>query len=204
MAPNLFLFFVIAIAAASVAVGVARNRTFRRKELLHQRLARQLGIKVAYQSERDFDLFGTYQGYPLRIEAVTLHPDRPGASPLLVVKASMPMVNPNLKSLRIAREQEEFPRLNRYRKLDRPIHLDHGIAPWLEITTNDPMFSGLILSEDVKISLFEAFNPLETGLVYLQDEELSFMMPYLLITEERVNQCIRMVDLLVEIKNQLN
>lgn len=204
MAPNVFFWVAILIAAGSVAVGVTRNRRFRRKERLHQQMAEQLGLKVAYLNEKDFNLFGNYQDYALRLEAVELRPDRADSQPLTVLKASIPMVNPNRKALRVVRENDAYPRLNRHLSLDRPISLDHHIAPWLQLTTNDVMFSGIILSEDVKISLFEVFNQFEVALLSLYDEELAFFAPLFLTNEAGLKKWQRAVDLLVEIKDELN
>ncbi len=201
MSPNWFLVVASLIAAGSVAVGVVRNRRFRRKERLHQQLAQRLGLKVAYLNERDFDLFGPYRSYSLRIEAFSL-PD--GKQRLDLVKVSLPMVNPSLKALRIIRVHEHYPRLSEHRRIDRPVVLDHQIAPWLEITTNDAAFAGLILSEDVKISLYDVFNRLETGLLYLQDEELTLLSPHLITEPERLEAYQRIADLLADMKDELN
>lgn len=202
MSSTWFLWLVGLLALGSVLVGVLRNRRFRRKEKRHQALAAELGLQIAYLHERDFNLYGEHRGYPLRIEGTQL--SLPGAQTARpVVKCTLPMVNPNRKGLRILRAHPEYPDVAAYQALDRPQAVRHQVADWLEITTNDLMFAGLILSEEVKISLYDAFHRLETGLLLLQDEELAFFTPELLLDDETTERYRRIVALLCDMKDEL-
>lgn len=204
MSSTWFLLLVVLLAIGSIIVGMVRNRRFRRKELLHRQLASKYQLQVAYLNERDFSLYGGYRGYPLRLEAMILRsPQEKDKDGQPVVKISLPMVNPTLKILRIVRPSEQHPKLSTHGQMDRPQVLRHEIAPWLDITTNDPMFTGLILSEDVKISLFDVFNRLESGLLLLQDEELSFLTPELLLDTAVIDRYDRIIALLCDMKDEL-
>lgn len=204
MSSTWFLFLVIILAVGSITVGVVRNRRFRRKEELHRQLASQYQLQVAYLNERDFSLYGEHRGYPLRLEALLLRsPQEKDKDGQTVVKISLPMINPTLKILRIARPSEEHPKLSHYGQMDRPQTVRHEIAPWLDITTNDLMFTGLVLSEDVKISLFDVFNRLKSGLVLIQDEELSFFTPELLTDAAVIDHYERIIALLCDMKDEL-
>ncbi|MEM9987321.1 MAG: hypothetical protein AAF804_19685 [Bacteroidota bacterium] len=204
MPPILTLILVTLLFSTAIIIGVSRNRRFRRKELLHLELAEELGLKVAYLNDRDFDLFGEYRGYPLQIEPIALPEKAKAKHQTFYIRVSLPMVNPNLKSLRIVKAGKEPEPLDTHRPIDRPIGINPEIAPWLELSTNDAMFSGLILSDDIKISLFEVFRPLESGLVFLQDEELTALLPFLISSKESLNQVKAMTDLLADMKDQLN
>jgi len=198
-----FLILITLLAVGSIAVGVIRNRRFRKKELLHQELAKKLGLQVAYLNERDFNLFGTYREYALRIEAVPIVPIGATKGPT-ALKLSLPMTNPNLKSLRVGKHSSQYPELSEYRLIDRPAAFPHKVADWLEITTNDLMFSSLLLSDDVKISLYEVLKPLPAALLYVQDEELALITPLLLTEEDRLTEMKQMADLLCDMKDELN
>ena len=166
MPPILTLILVSLLFSTAIIIGVSRNRRFRRKERLHQELAAELGLKVAYMNERDFDLFGEYRGYPLQIEPLALPEKAKAKNQNFYIRISLPMVNPNLKSLRIVKSGSESGPLDSYRIIDRPLRINPEIAPWLELSTNDAMFSGLIVSDDIKISLFEVLQPLDSGLIF--------------------------------------
>ena len=198
-----FILVISALTLGSVAVGVIRNRRFRLKELLHQKLAKKLGLQVAYLNERDFNLFGTYREYALRIEAfpILLPGEKQGP---MGVKLSLPMTNPNLKSLRIGKDSDLHPELSQYRLIDRPTAFPHEVAPWLKITTNDLMFASLLLADDVKITLYEVFKPLSGALLYVQDEELAFITPRLLTEPEALQELQSVADLLCDMKDELN
>jgi hypothetical protein len=202
MSSTWFLILMVSLAAACVAIGVVRNRRYSRKEAQHRALATEYGLQIAYLNERDFSLYGHHRGYRLRIEAGSLSlPAQKKGQP--VVRISLPMVNPNLKSLRILRESPAFPAFHAHGRIDRPLSLPEKVAPWLEITTNDSMFAGIILSEDVKISLFDVFNRLDTGLLLLQDEALTFITPELLLSEAVSEHYRRIITLLCDMKDEL-
>ena len=202
MSSTWFLLLIVLLAVGFILVGVIRNRRFRRKEDLHRRLASQYQLQIAYLNERDFSLYGEHRGYALRIEALTLRApqEKEGQT---VIQVSLPMVNPTRKIVRIVKPSEQHPKLSQHGRMDRPQTVRQEIAPWLAITTNDLMFTGLILSEDVKISLFDVFNRLESGLLLLQDEQLAFYSPELLSEPEATDRFERIIALLCDMKDEL-
>ena len=199
-----FWFVILAslLALGSIWVGFSRNRRFRRKENLHRELGRRHGLRLAYQSERDLTLFGTYRGYPLRIEAVPVRLN--GEVVTTALQCSLPMVNPTRKALRIAKRSPALPAWDQVAVIDRPIHFRHDLGDWLEIQTNDFLFASRILSDNVKISLFEAFKPLEGAVLYVEDAALAFLSPQLMTTPEAQAQVQKAIDLLADMKDELN
>ncbi|TAE56067.1 MAG: hypothetical protein EAZ89_05055 [Bacteroidetes bacterium] len=202
MGSELFLLLVILLAIGSVGVGFVRNRNFRRKEALHQALADAYHLQIAYANELNFTIFGQHREYPVQIDVARLHV-RGKREARYCLKISLPMTNPNRKSLRISRRNPDWSEFDGLAVIDRPFVVRHGISNWLEILTNDMIFSSLILSEDIKITLFEVFNPLEAGLLCIHDEELSFYYPGLLDSQEQHIHSGKILELLCDIKDEL-
>ncbi|MEO1806199.1 MAG: hypothetical protein AAFU33_15390 [Bacteroidota bacterium] len=198
-----FIIVMSILAIASVTAAIIRNRNFRKKEKLHEGLGETYGLSLAYASERSFTLFGTYQDYSLRIEPVEL-PNRSRETILEALKISIPMVNPQRKLFRAIKPLEELPHLDIIADLDQPSFVRHDLGEWLQITTNDLLFASLILSDDIKISLYDTFNKIDAGLVYIEDEELAFIFPELLTDPEQIASIEKMIQLIVDIKDELN
>lgn len=198
-----FIILAVLLAGISITVGVVRNRRHQFKERLHQSVATALSLNLAYAAPRDYQIYGTHREYPIQIEAMNLA--RPGAKePDWYTKISIPMVNPRRKMIRITRRNDAYEALERLVQVGKPTSVGHDLADWMDIQTNDLMFSSLILTENVKISLFQAFQPLAAGLCYIEDEELAFVMPGLLEAESQVQPCIHAASLLADIKDELN
>ncbi|MDX1909370.1 MAG: hypothetical protein SF053_20190 [Bacteroidia bacterium] len=198
---------VLCIAAVLLAGGgwwiYQRGQTFLQDEVRHQKLAQQLGVQLAWQSLREYTIFGTYRGYQIAIQPV-IYPVAGMSRLWMGTRILLPMINPNRRALRISRHLVEHRVLERIAPLDKPLYFSHQIAPWLEITTNDMMFSSLILSEEIKITLYEVFSRLEAGVACIYDEELCFVMPGLIRHEEAADLCLRALNLLCDIKDELN
>lgn len=204
MGSTIFLIVVSILAVVSVTAAIIRNRNFKKKQRLHQHLESKYGLSLAYASENSFTLFGKYQDYKLRIEPIEI-PDRMRETLLDGLKISIPMVNPQRKLFRILRKEEGLPHLNLIAALDHPSFVPHDLGKWLEITTNDLVFASLILSDDIKISIYDTFNKLDTGgVLYIEDEELAFILPELLVDEEQLPIIEKMINLVVEVKDELN
>jgi hypothetical protein len=201
--PNIWMWsIVIVLALASIGVGVVRNLRFRREQNLHRKLARRLGLRMAFADTRDFTLFGTYREYPLRIEAVSLSSEK-AKSHQMALKLSLPMVNPNLKALRIARRSPEYPLLDSTATVFKRLEVAHGIADWMEIETNDMLFAHYVLTDDIKMDLVVFMKPLEAVVVYIQDEELACLLPGKVNTYDLAH-IQAAADLLCNIKEVLN
>ncbi|MCI4670182.1 MAG: hypothetical protein MRZ79_18745 [Bacteroidia bacterium] len=198
-----FIPIAVLLIGGAFVIGMLRNRKFDQIQKLHKQLSVQLGLSLSYLNHRDFTIFGKYQSYQLRIETVEL-PSSDGSSKLTAVKCSIPMVNPQLKVLRIEKKEESFEYFNHIAAITRPISMPHNIGEWLNITTNDMMFASILLSDDLKISIFENLNPLKNSIVFIEGEELAFIGLELIEDESRIELYKKGVELLVEIKNELN
>ena len=158
-------------------------------------------MQVAYLNARSFTIFGSYRGYTIHLEATPISSSE--GKPTYGVKSFIPMVNPNRKALRIRKKDATPHGLDQIAIIDRPVQLANGMGGEMEMLTNDLLFSGLILSDDVKISLYEVFQLSQDGLLYLYDNELAFLSPNLINTREQIEAWKRIVDLLCDMKDEL-
>jgi hypothetical protein len=203
MLANWAFFLLLLLTILSLLLFAFRQRRFHRRQALLQKLSEDHGLQLAFMNHRSFQIFGQTRNYPVQIEAILL--SSPGVKrPSYGLQLTLPMTNPNRKAFRVGKGEASAPALQTTAVIDRPIQLDHGIAEWLSIQTNDAMFSGLILSDDVKISLFELFQPMEAGLLYVYDETLRFVVPRLLETEDQLTSLSKGLHLLCDIKDELN
>lgn len=198
-----FIPVAVFLIGGAFVVGMLRNRKFDRIENLHKSLARQLGLSISYLNQKDFTLFGKYRGYKVRIEGIKL-PSEDRTETLPAIKCSVQMVNPQLKCLRVEKKAESFSYFNKLAFIPRPFNMNHNIGDWLSITTNDMMFASILLSDDLKISLFETFNPVENAILYIEGEEMVFLGLDLMEEQDRVNYYAGVLDLLADIKDDLN
>ena len=201
--PNAWMWtVVIVLTVFSIGFGVYRNLRFRRIQMLHNRIANDIGLKLVYADARNFTLFGDFRSYPVRMEPISLVSDT--KNPHWGIKISIPMVNPTLKALRIAKSSPSYPYLEQVGKVFRPVEVPHKIADELRIETNDFMFCHLILSDDVKMDLVVLFKALEAGVVYLQDDELSCVLPDLIRDQPHLQIYHTALELLCNMKDELN
>ncbi|RMG56952.1 MAG: hypothetical protein D6722_25610, partial [Bacteroidetes bacterium] len=151
----------------------------------------------------DFTLFGRHRGYPLRIEPAPARPNLPPGQHDLI-KVSIPMTNPNRKALMIHRSELSDPDLLTWSTLDRPVRIAQDLGEAYQVLTNDPMFAGIILSDDVKISIYELFKNPEAGLLLIEDESLLYLYRHFLTKDSRATHLSQAVALLCDIKDELN
>ncbi|GAB4405362.1 MAG: hypothetical protein OHK0039_06280 [Bacteroidia bacterium] len=199
----LFVSVLTVLTLGSVMVGVLRNRRFRHRQELHEVFAEAHSMQVAYMNHRQFTFFGSYRGYNLRIEPVSPQPlDAAGSKDWTYF--TIPVVNPNLRWFRILKSSPELPDMDQWSVNPKATAVQHDLGDWLGIRTNDPMFSHLILSQDVKISIFKAFRRLPAAVLYIEDEELVFVCPLLLTHEAGPAIFHDIVELMADIKDELN
>ncbi|MEM7658014.1 MAG: hypothetical protein AAF399_17950 [Bacteroidota bacterium] len=178
-------------------------RRYNIQQGLHAHLATLHGIQLAYVSPRSFQMFGEYRGYPLQMEAVGLpYLNRKGMR--YGFQLMLPMINPNRMALRISKGEAELPFLTQLAPIEKPMALDHGIADWLSIHTNDPMFAGLVLTDDVKITVYEVFRDVPGGVLFMYDEALAMFIPELLNQKSQLKTLGKAVQLLCDMKDELN
>lgn len=179
-----------------------RYRQRKKLENLHMGFARERGLKTAYLNPKDMQIYGHYREYPVQITADTLAHSSTVARNVL--KVSLPMINPNRKCLRISVGGIDYPEFDRLVVLDRPIQVQHDLGDWLRMESNDIFFTSLILTDDIKISLYELFKEREALLLYIQDDELAMISPTLLFTASDQAFLGKQLDILCDIKDELN
>lgn len=171
-------------------------------EKLHQRLGSEHDLQVAYLNSKAFTIFGSYRTYSVHIEALTLSDS--ASKSIQGIKCQLPMTNPNRKALRIAHFGSKSEHLNQIALIDKPVVIKHGFGDNIEVLTNDLLFSGIILSDDVKISLYEVLKEVDSALLYLYDAELAFIWPKSLGEENELSHWSKIINLLCDMKDELN
>ena len=198
----IILFSLIALGV--VLTGVIRNRNFSRKEKLHQQFSQKNDLQLAYIHERQFNMYGNYRGYPVLIESFSVALPTNKKNVLSAVRFSIPVTNPMRKCIKAEKGFDLYPHLALLAPLDKGISVKHGMGDDITMATNDMLFSSRVLSEEVRISIYDAFKDQEAGILYLQDENLSFATPRLLVQEDCLPSWQKMLDLLCDIKDELN
>lgn len=194
---------ILVVGSIPVAVWAVRSYQKRKKaERLHEDFAREHGLKMAYLQPEDVQIYGHYRDYPAKITTETL----PHSSTELrtVLKVVLPMINPNRKCLRISVDSLDYPEFDRLVVLDRPIKVQHDLGEWLRMESNDLFFSSLILTDDIKISLYEIFKDRPAVLLYIQDDELALISPTLLRDRPDAVYIDKQLNVLCDIKDELN
>ncbi|MDX2245508.1 MAG: hypothetical protein SF052_01930 [Bacteroidia bacterium] len=162
----------LVFAGALVIWGLSTHRKFTQLENLHREFARKMSLHIAYTHEKDFTIFGRFRDYPVKVT-----PFDKFTKPACLC-FSIPMINPNLKWLKISKNLSG--KLDDLTQNDKSIIVNHPLSQDIRIETNDLMFSGLILSENVKISLHDTFKDLTEGLLYIEGETMNFILPRML------------------------
>lgn len=198
-----FIILAIVLTIGTVAIGVIRNRRFKAVEDLHESLGKRLDLDMAYASPKDYTLFGNHRDYSIKIFPINVA--LPGTNePKWFTKVVIPMVNPVRKMLRVSRRSSQYSELENLVQVARVDSVSHDLAPWLDIQTNDLMFSSIVLSENVKISIHQVFNQLVSGLLYIDDDELAIMIPGLIHSQEEPEIVYLGAQALCDMKDELN
>lgn len=185
----------------AVAVGVWRNRRYQTLKELHEAMAERLGLNLAFQFARNYRMFGKYRGYQASVFAIEIKQDQ-ATQPQYATKLQLEMKNPNQKCLRMyPKEENDFVRLF---PMEQASPVQHDASNWLTIDSNDLFLTSLILSEDVKISMGVFFKAQPDAIVYLQDDELACILPGLLEEPVQLEAYQTALDLLCDIKDELN
>lgn len=198
-----FIILAVILTIVTIAIGMIRNRRFKALEDLHASLGKRLHLDIAYASPKSYTLFGTHREYPIKIQPINLA--LPGTNePKWFTKVMIPMVNPVRKMLRISRRSPYFSELENLVHVARVDSVSHDLEPWLDIQTNDLMFSSIVLSENVKISIHQVFSQLVSGLLYIEDDELSIILPGPIGSEKDMELAYLGAETLCDMKDELN
>ncbi|MEL7530543.1 MAG: hypothetical protein AAFN10_04510 [Bacteroidota bacterium] len=188
---------IIIVILTAIIVGYRRHRRYGRWEMLHQRFAKRRSLKVNFIHQDNFQFYGSYRDYKVVIKPEMI-------DEVLFSSFAIEMINPNRKALRIAKKSESAPTLDSKAVIDHPFKIKHDIGKWLIMETNDLVFSSLVLSDDIRISLHEIFSAHNAALLYIYDEELALLVPKTLDREEDIIPYEKALELLCDIKDELN
>ncbi|MEZ4774687.1 MAG: hypothetical protein R3D00_15995 [Bacteroidia bacterium] len=193
--PIVFVVCIVVVVALVIA-GLSLQRKFTQKENLHRELARRLSLHIAYTSEKDFTIFGRFRDYPVKVI-----PFDKIVKPACLC-FSVPMINPNLKWLKISKNLSE--NLEAITQNDKSIQVNHDLDTDIRIETNDMMFSGLLLSENVKISIHDTFKEVTEAILYIDGENMNFVMPRQIKAEQDILLSTKIIHLMCDMKDELN
>lgn len=200
--PNyLMLVLILLITGITIFIGVYRNRRFVRWQKKHEAFANKLGLKIAYSNPKAYKIFGKRGPYELFIEPIQLS-DKEESD--WATRITFPMQNPNLKALRIIKYNGQFPEFDNFGRIDRPTDIPYKIGEGIKIETNDPLFSHLVLTDDIKMDIAVAFKKLDTSAVYIYADELSAVIPSLIHESSDKEIYHSHLELLFNIKEELN
>jgi hypothetical protein len=188
---------VLGVLATAVSVGVYRHRRFNRWENLHKAFAHNRNLQHNFQHQKRFHHYGSYRDYQVEVKPNQLNE-------VCFTRFSVAMINPNRKALRIAKKDPAFTALDTLAPIDHPFQIHHDLGDWLLMETNDLLFSSLLLSDDIKISLYEIMKPIPAGLLFIHDEEMVLLCPLVMNQREDLAYFDKALDLLCDIKDELN
>lgn len=197
MGTTITFIIIIAVILTASIIGYRRHQRYARWEKLHQRFATRKSLTLNFIHQNDFQFYGSYRDYKVNIKPEVI-------DERLFSAFTIEMINPNRKALRISKQHEAFPSLDQKAVIDNPFPIKHDIGKWLVMQTNDLMFSSLVLSDDIQISLHEIFSAYEAALLYIYDEELSLLVPKTLDREEDIALYEKALEVLCDIKDELN
>ncbi|MCB0837499.1 MAG: hypothetical protein KDD63_02855, partial [Bacteroidetes bacterium] len=198
MSGSLIFLFIAITLVGGLIYGVRQYRRFRFIENMHRNLAEKTGLHPAYLNERSFNIFGSYRGYPLKITPFMI------VKQSLAVRFTIPMINPNLKWFSASKNLEAIPGFDQVTFHDKASDISQDIDPQIKIRSNDMIFSSLILSDNVKISIFEAFKDIPSGLLVIEDKEMYFILPGKIDNDVKISQSEKIINLMCDMKDELN
>ena len=175
---------------------IIHHRRFLKREALHRELASDLTLHIAYTGHREFTIFGKFRDYQVKI----IPYDR--ISGFDMTQYLIPMINPNLKWLKISKNpQQAMPEISSH---DKAMVVKHDISKEISIETNDMVFSSLILSDNVKISIHDTFKNLEAGQLFIEGDVMAFVSPYPLRNSIDIQDGEKIINLMCDMKDELN
>ena len=186
------------VLIGALAYGVKQYRRFKYIEKVHRDFAEKIGLHPVYVNESNFNIFGSYRTYPLRV------------IPHMIVKQSpatqiiIPMTNPNLKWMRIGKNLQAVSGFEQVSQHDKASPVTHQIDSSIEIASNDMIFSSLILSDNVKISIFEAFQDFQSAMLAIDGDMMFFITPGRIEKEDYIPKLEKAINLMCDIKDELN
>lgn len=186
---------------ASLGIGIWRHRLFRYKERLHHQLAADLGLQVVYTREDSFRIFGHIKGYHLSVYPVVLR-DAKGKPTQPAIQLSIPMTNPQRKGWRVLKSHPDYPAYAQLGQPNRPMRVAQEL-PGLEISSNDLLFSSVVLSDDLKINIHNLFKQLPAAVLFIEDETLACYLPGHAVRPEVCQWVKEAAAILVDIKEEL-
>ncbi|MEM6631754.1 MAG: hypothetical protein AAF694_18915 [Bacteroidota bacterium] len=189
------------MALIVIAIGVSRNRSFKKKHDLFQKFAEENSLGLAFHNPFNFRFYGNDPKNTVRIE-----PYRGLVSGSNSVKGTiftLSLINPELKTLKIFKLHEEYPWLSNLLPIDNAIQIKNNLGEKVQIQTNDMLFSSFLLSQDIIIDLGVLFNRIDAGVIYIYGDELGCIIPYFVYEEGMYNTWGKVLDLLLNLKAEL-
>ena len=192
---------LLGMALIVIAIGVIRNRSFKKKHDIFEKFAAEKGLGLAFHNPFNFRFYGNDPKNSIRIE-----PYRGLVSGNNSVKGTiftLSLINPELKTLKIFKLHDDYPWLSNLLPIDNAIKIKYNLGENVHIQTNDMLFSSFILSQDIIIDLGVLFNRIDAGVMYIYGDELGCIIPYFVYEEDMYNTWSKALDLLLNVKAEL-
>jgi len=192
---------LLGMALIVVIIGILRNRSFKRKHDLFQKFADSHALGLAFQNPFHFTFFGNNNTLAYRIEPYRGLMGSGGAIKGAIF--TLPLINPELKALKISKSHPEYPWIDSILPIDDPIKVGHVLGEGISITANDMVFTSFILTQDIIIDLGVLFNRVDAGVVFIYGDQLGCIIPHMLYEENMYETWEKALELLHSIKMEL-
>jgi hypothetical protein len=144
---------------------------------------------------------GKYRTYEAEISPILAE----GGKKVLWMKVSLKMKNPNNKTFHLYKSTErginDFP--NELTLEMGSVSLKDNFAEPVKAFTNDLLFTGLVLTKEVKEKIQTLFGQIPLGMLFMQGEEMSFISTYLPEKEGAATMWEQQLNILCDIKGTL-
>jgi hypothetical protein len=195
----------LVILLSLVLVGTLVTLLILRKQADRKSLrtfAHSARLSLVYRNASDYQLEGGFRTYPIHFEPAfpqgkVRKKDKPWT------QITIGMINPNHMYFRMHKGFREIPWLTNYDQANAK-EMKHELPADITIETNDMMFGGMILSEQVKARTQQVFEMSDHILICIKGEELIALMPEGPENPDKWKLSAEVMTLLTEIKDELN
>ena len=195
------LVILVSMTLLVIGIGVIRNFNFKKKHDIFIRFAEKKGLGLSFHNPFNFTFFGKDPKNSLRIE-----PYRGLIAAQNSVKGvifSLPIINPEMKALKIVKPHESYTWLTGIMPIDNALKIGHDLGQQVVMHTNDMLFSSYMLSQDIIIDLGVLFNRVEAGIVYVYGDKLGCIIPHFVYEDDMYDTWEKVVELLFNLKAEL-
>lgn len=195
------LIIVVILALGAIATGILRNKRFRKKQNIYHQFTSKNHLKLAFRNPKNFTIYGEYRGFSIRVEPNRELKQNGNSSDGVIFQ--LPLVNPNLKAIRIVKKNNKYPWIQGLFPIDQVVAVKNTLGDEVIIQTNDMLFSSFLLSEDLLIDMGVLFTKLDAGIIFIHNDVLGCIIPHYIYENNMEEVWQRVMDILCDIKEEL-